>query len=146
VDPLVLELTGKKTPQTGLEGKFSVYHSCAAAIIYGAAGENEYGDAIVRDARIITLRDKVEAVAKDDINEDEVYVTITLNDGRVLKKHVEHAIGSIEKPMSREQLVAKFDSLARDVLPVERADALREMCWKMEDLADAGDLARAAAL
>jgi 2-methylcitrate dehydratase PrpD len=146
VDPLVLELTGKRTPQTGLEGKFSVYHSCAAAIIYGAAGENEYGDAIVRDQRVITLRDKVEAVAKDDINEDEAYLTITLNDGRVLTKHVEHAIGSIEKPMSREQLIAKFDSLVRDVLPVERADALRELCWNMESLADAGDLARAAAM
>ena len=146
VDPLVLELTGKKTPQTGLEGKFSVYHSCAAAIIYGAAGENEYGDDTVRDPRVMTLRDKVEAVAKDDINEDEAYLTITLNDGRVLKKHVEHAIGSIAKPMTRDQLIAKFDSLVRDVLPVDRADALRELCWKMEDLGDAGDLARAAAL
>ena len=145
VDPLVLELTGKKTPQTGLEGKFSVYHSCAAAIIYGAAGENEYGDDTVRDPRVMTLRDKVEAVAKEDINEDEAYLTITLNDGRVLKKHVEHAIGSIAKPMTRDQLIAKFDSLVRDVLPVDRADALRELCWKMEDLADAGDLARAAA-
>ena len=145
VDPLVLELTGKRTPQTGLEGKFSVYHSCAAAIIYGAAGENEYGDAIVRDQRVITLRDKVEAVAKDDINEDEAYVTITLNDGRVLKKHVEHAIGSLERPMDRNQLIAKFDSLVRDVLPVERADALRELCWKLESLSDAAELARAAA-
>ena len=48
--------------------------------------------------------------------------------------------------MTRDQLIAKFDSLVRDVLPVERADALRELCWKMEDLADAGELARAAAL
>ena len=31
--PFVLELTGKKAPQTGLEGKFSVYHSAAVAII-----------------------------------------------------------------------------------------------------------------
>ena len=145
VDPLVLELTGKKTPQTGLEGKFSVYHSCAAAVIYGAAGENEYGDAIVRDQRVITLRDKVEAVARDDIREDEAHVSITLNDGRVLKKHVEHAIGSLERPMTEANLIAKFDGLVRDVLPQERGDALREMCWKLETLADAGDLARAAA-
>ncbi len=145
VDPLVLELTGKKTPQTGLEGKFSVYHSCAAAIIYGAAGEKEYADAVVRDQRIITLRDKVEAVAKDDIREDEAYLTVTLNDGRVLKKHVEHAIGSLERPMSEAQLVAKFDDLARETLPVAQADALRELCWKLETLKDASELARAAA-
>ena len=37
VHPLVLELTGKKTPQKGLEGKFSVYHSAAVALIHGAA-------------------------------------------------------------------------------------------------------------
>ncbi|MBZ9922221.1 MmgE/PrpD family protein, partial [Mesorhizobium sp. BR1-1-7] len=42
VDPLVLELTGKKTPKVGLEGKFSVYHSAAVAIIEGRAGEEEY--------------------------------------------------------------------------------------------------------
>ena len=34
VHPLVLELTGKKTPRSGLEGKFSVYHSAAVAIIH----------------------------------------------------------------------------------------------------------------
>ena len=31
VHPLVLELTGKKTPHTGLEGKFSVYYASAVA-------------------------------------------------------------------------------------------------------------------
>lgn len=145
VDPLVLELTGKKTPQTGLEGKFSVYHSCAAAVIYGAAGEREYGDDIVRDKRVITLRDKVSAVAKDDIREDEVYVTMTLNDGRVLKKHVEHAIGSLERPLTEKELTAKFDDLVRDVLPAKQGDELREMCWKLETLKDAAEIARKAA-
>ena len=31
VHPLVLELTGNKTPETGLQGKFSVYHAVGAA-------------------------------------------------------------------------------------------------------------------
>ena len=145
VAPLVLELTGKKTPQTGLEGKFSAYHSCAAAIIYGAAGEKEYGDSIVLDKPVITLRDKVDARSEANIRDDEVYVTITLNDGRVLKQHVEHAIGSIEKPMTEKDLIAKFDGLVRDVLPAARGDALRELCWNIENLKDAADLARAAA-
>src|SRR5207302_3186075 len=42
VHPLVLELTGKKSPATGLEGKFSVYHSAAVAIIDGTAGEAQF--------------------------------------------------------------------------------------------------------
>ncbi len=49
VHPLVLELTGKTAPKTGLEGKFSVYHSCAAAIVHGRCGEHEYSDECVAD-------------------------------------------------------------------------------------------------
>ncbi|HEY3835665.1 MAG TPA: MmgE/PrpD family protein, partial [Bryobacteraceae bacterium] len=44
VHPLVLELTGKKTPQTGLEGKFSIYHAAAIAIVDGAGGEQQFSD------------------------------------------------------------------------------------------------------
>ena len=59
VHPLVLELTGKKNPQIGLEGKFSVYHSVAVAIIDGAAGEKQYSERAVRDPKTIALRDRV---------------------------------------------------------------------------------------
>lgn len=33
VNPYVLELTGKPEPQTGLEGKFSIYHTGAIAFL-----------------------------------------------------------------------------------------------------------------
>jgi len=35
-NPLVLSLTGKTEPRTGLEGKFSIYHCIAVGLIYGA--------------------------------------------------------------------------------------------------------------
>ncbi|HEX4944087.1 MAG TPA: MmgE/PrpD family protein, partial [Usitatibacteraceae bacterium] len=44
VHSLVLELTGKKEPQDGLQGKFSIYHGCAAGLLFGRAGEAEYAD------------------------------------------------------------------------------------------------------
>ena len=44
VHPLVLELTGKKTPQTGLESKFSVYFAAALAIVDGSAGMRDFSD------------------------------------------------------------------------------------------------------
>ncbi len=40
VHPLVLELTGKTAPRTGLEGKFSVYHACAAGIMLRPCGRS----------------------------------------------------------------------------------------------------------
>ena len=64
VHPLVLELTGKTAPRTGLEGKFSVYHACAAGILFGQAGEAEFSDAIVARADVIALRDRVRATRR----------------------------------------------------------------------------------
>jgi 2-methylcitrate dehydratase PrpD len=144
VHPLVLELTGKRTPKVGLEGKFSVYHSAAVAIIHGRAGEQEYSDEAVRDPRIIALRDRVEAVAEPRVREDEVYVSVTLEDGRVLDKHVAHAIGSLERPMTDAQLEEKFRGLAEDVLGPERTRRAIQLCWDADRLKDAGELARAA--
>lgn len=144
VDPLVLELTGKKTPQVGLEGKFSVYHSAAVAIIEGRAGEEEYSDASVRDLEVVALRDRVRATASHTVAEDECHVTIRLKDGRVLRKHVEHAIGSLARPMSDGDLNAKFNGLAEPVLGNEATTRLLDLCWDIESLQDAAAIARAA--
>ena len=141
--PLVLELTGKKTPQTGLEGKFSVYHSSAVAIIYGAAGEAEYSDEVVRDPQVIALRDRVSAAVEPGIHEDQVRVTVRLKDGRVLEKFVEHAIGSVDKPMSDADLEAKFRAFAEGILSARERDNLMRLCWDIAQLKDAGEVARA---
>ena len=53
VHPLVLELTGKKTPQTGLESKFSVYFAAALAIVRGSAGMRDFSDENARDPVIV---------------------------------------------------------------------------------------------
>ena len=145
VHPLVLELTGKKTPKSGLEGKFSVYHSAAVAIIHGEGGEKVYSDECVRDPQVIELRDKVSAEVDKALHEDAAHITIKLKDGGLLEKHVEHSIGSLYRPMSDDDLEAKFRGLATGVLPADDADALIKLCWSVEKLKDAGEIARATA-
>ncbi len=144
VHPLVLELTGKKTPQVGLEGKFSVYHSAAVAIIHGEGGEDVYSDACVHDPEVITLRDKVSAAVDKSVHEDAAHIAIKLKDGRVLTKHVEHALGSLSRPMSDEDLEAKFRKFAKGILSTGETDALIKLCWSLDKLKDAGEIARAA--
>jgi len=142
VPHLVLELTGKRTPQVGLEGKFSVFHSCAVALLFGAAGEKEYSDAMVRDPKVMAIRDRVECTIDDSLRDDECHVQITLKDGRVLKKHVEHAIGSRERPLSDADLNAKFHVLVDDILGEEHGERLLKLCWSIEGLKDAAELCR----
>ena len=144
VHPLVLELTGKKTPQTGLEGKFSVYYAAAVAIVEGVGGEKQFSDKLVRDPQIVALRDRVTAVVDRSLAEDQVRIAITLKDGRRLEKFVEHAIGSVKNPLSDATLEAKFLDLADGVLPKNRAQALLERCWNVEKLAGAAEVAKAA--
>jgi len=143
VHPLVLELTGKKTPQVGLEGKFSVYHSAAVAIIHGEGGEDVYSDACVRDPEVTTLRDKVSTEVDKSVHEDAAHIAIRLKDGRVLTKHVEHAIGSLARPMSDADLEAKFRKFAKGILSSGETDALLKLCWSLDKLKDAGEIARA---
>ena len=144
VHPLVLELTGKKTPQVGLEGKFSVYHSAAVAIIYGAAGEAEYGDDVVKNRDVIALRDRVNAVMDRAMHEDQAHVTVRLKNGKTVDNFVEHAIGSLDRPMSDSDLDAKFRGLARGILSESECDRLISLCWNLGGLQDAAAVARAA--
>ncbi|HVB34308.1 MAG TPA: MmgE/PrpD family protein [Patescibacteria group bacterium] len=143
VAPYVLELMGKRSPRSGLEGKFSVYHSVAVAIVHGAAGSSEYSDDCVRDPRVIALRDRVNAVADPALRKDEAYVRIELKNGKKLEKHVEHAVGSLDRPMSDKDLDSKFRGLVAGILTKEESDRLLDQCWKIESLRDASLLARA---
>ncbi len=144
VHPLVLQLTSKKTPLSGLESKFSIYHAASVALIEGAAGIREFSDQAARNAGVIALRDRVTAVVDPVIKEDQVRVTVSMKDGRRLEKFVEHAVGSVEHPMTDSALEAKFSRLADDVLPPDRIRRLIDLCWRVDALKDASDLPRAA--
>jgi 2-methylcitrate dehydratase PrpD len=145
VHPLVLELTGKKSPQTGLEGKFSVYHAVAAAIIDGVVGEKQFSDQAVRSPDAVALRGRVTAVVDPAVAEDQVRIRILLKDQRRLEKYIEHCVGSVRNPMTNAQLEGKFTVLAEGILPAAKVRRLMDMCWNIASLADAAQLARAAA-
>ena len=78
------------------------------------------------------------------MREEEAYVSVTLAEGATLEKHVEHAIGSLERPMTNADLEAKFRGQAEGVLSSDRAERLIELCWEVSSLDDADDIARAA--
>jgi len=146
VHPLVLELTGKKTPATGLEGKFSIYHAAAAAIVEGEGGVAQFSDRAVRLPEVIALRDRVSTTVDPAIHEDQVRIAVVLRDGRRLEKFVEHAVGSVDHPMTDKDLEGKFEGLAAGILPRDRVRRLMDLCWQIESTADAASIARAAVL
>lgn len=141
VHPLVLELTGKKTPRSGLEAKFSVFHSAAVAIIEGRAGPAQYNDEAARRPEITALRDRVTASVDSKVHESQADISITLRDGIQRRVFVEHAIGSVENPMSDDSLTAKSRDLMQAHLSSEKVARLLDACWSIEKLPDAASLA-----
>ena len=89
--PLVLELTGKKTPQTGPETKYSVYPA-AVAIIYAMAGEKQFSDTAGRDPATIALRDRVTAIVDSSVKEEQARAAVILKDGRRLEKFISYCL------------------------------------------------------
>ncbi|WP_310646637.1 MmgE/PrpD family protein [Limnohabitans sp.] len=136
VHSLVLELTGKKEPKDGLQGKFSVYHGCAAGLIFGRAAEEEFDDHIVTRADVVALRNKVQATVDNNVREESADVTAFLKDGRQVHVFVEHAIGSLHRPMSDAALEAKFHGMSDAVLGADTTNALLQACWKLGDAKD----------
>jgi 2-methylcitrate dehydratase PrpD len=144
-NPLVLSLTGKTDPRSGLEAKFSIYYCVAAGVVYGAAGERQFSDAAVSDPATVALRKRIAVLTDPAIAPEQAELTIRLTDGRVLARRVEHAIGSVERPMSDAALEAKFTDLADGILPPARIRHAIELCRGVAGLDDAAQIARVSA-
>ena len=140
VHPLVLELTGKKTPQDGLQANFSVYHGGAVGLVLGKAGPAQYADEVVAGDDVVSVRDRIEATVDETLGADETEIVILFEDGSELKRHVEHAIGSLEVPMTDEQLQEKFLDQVAPVLGVAGAKKASETAWAWKGFDDVAAL------
>ncbi|KAI3585778.1 hypothetical protein IWW34DRAFT_781200 [Fusarium oxysporum f. sp. albedinis] len=135
VHPLILELTGKKTPKDGLEAKFSVYHSGACGLLLGRVTPSDYEDNIILEPAIIAIRDRTTAKIDTSIAADSARVTVALEDGEVFTKYVEHAVGSRADPLSDAKLQEKFIDGCKSV-SIRDAEAVSQRCWELEDVDD----------
>lgn len=143
VHPLVLELTGKKSPMKGLEGKFSVYHSAAVALLRGVVGQREYSDEAVRDPEVVALRDRVSATVDPGVREEEVHARVVLSSGRAVEKRIDHVVGSLENPLSDRDLETKFRGQAEELLSPGEVQNLLSLCWSVASIPDAAAIAKA---
>ena len=144
VHSLVLELTGKKEPKDGLEAKFSVFHGCAVGLLFGQAGEGEFDDALVNRADVVAIRRKVLATVDPSIDEAEVRAVAIMKDGTRKEVHVEHAIGSLQRPLTDADLERKFSALAEPVLGRGSLAALITATWGLGTAADVRQLVKLA--
>ena len=128
--PRVAQLMGNPAPTTGLEGKFSIYHSVAACFLDGRAGPRQYTDERVQAADARSLRERVVLHLDGTLSLDKAHVAIVLRDGQERAVHVES--GSGQDPMPDEALVDKVRDLLQD-WPPEEVLALQASVFSLEE-------------
>jgi 2-methylcitrate dehydratase PrpD len=143
--PLVLELTGKREPKTGLEAKFSVYHAAAYALLRGDGSPEAFNDDAVGDPEMVALRARVKVAVDPALHEASADIAVILSDGRRLERIVSASIGSLEKPLSDDDITDKFRRQTIPVIGLDATKRLLDLAWRLDALPDAARVAQAAA-
>lgn len=139
--PLVLELTGKTEPATGLESKFSVFHAAAYALLHGDGGPNAFTDSAATDSAVVALRRRVKVKTTAECHSASVKVEVVLRDGTTVEQVVDRAVGSVDVPLTDEQLDRKFIGQAADVMGEEKAAEVLAIAWKTPELQTVAEVA-----
>jgi 2-methylcitrate dehydratase PrpD len=132
-------------PQTSLEAKFSFPFFLAIAILRGKVGIEEFRDDVVRSPEVQAMMKRCHHVVDEEIDARgfqhmDTRITIRLKDGRVVERLESFATGHPRKPMTREQLEAKFFECAGLALEEDDARTAAKMIWALEDLEHVGKL------
>ena len=69
-----------------------------------------------------------------------MYVELQLSDGRLLTKRLEGSLGNLRRPLTDEQLDAKFRDQASLVLGDDAVERALGLCRRADELDDAAEL------
>ncbi|QGZ65388.1 MmgE/PrpD family protein [Paraburkholderia acidisoli] len=114
--PLVPELMGNPQPKDGLQARFSAIHGVAAALCDKRVGLAQYDDARVVQPDVTALRAQTTLAPDASVNRDEAFIEARLRGGRTVAHHVEHARGSLARPLTNAELRDKVEQLIDPVL------------------------------
>jgi 2-methylcitrate dehydratase PrpD len=128
-------------PLSVLQAQMSLQYIVAVALLEGKAILEQFSEEKISDPKILELAKRVEIVLDPEI--EKVYpekfankVEIILNNGKKFEARVDFPTGSPENPMSFDQVVEKFESLANKVVTKDRIDTIVEYVERIEKLDD----------
>ncbi len=128
-------------PTTALEAKFSFPFFLAIAILRRKVGIEEFRDEVDRSPEVQDMMKRCHHVVDEEIDAAgfqhlDTRVTIRLKDGSVVERVEAAATGHPRKPMSREQLEAKFFECSDLAIDRDQARTAVDAIWGLEELDD----------
>lgn len=137
-NPLVPDLMGVLDPADGLQARFSAVHGLAVGVLDEMVGLSSFADDRVRAADATALRSITELVPDPSCARDAVSVTAVLDDGSRRTVRIDHARGSVARPLTEAEVTEKVNGLLRPVLGERSGEVIRAVT----DLDAASDLSQ----
>ena len=90
------------------------------------------------------MREATTAVGDPTITEDQAHIEVELTDGRRAEQVRRAVARQHPSAADRPQLEEKFRDQAVMVLPASDVETLIQLCWRIDQLDDVGDVVMAA--
>jgi 2-methylcitrate dehydratase PrpD len=133
----------KQNPRTIIDAQFSVPYVVAVALVKGAVTVDDFTEKAIKRVEILRVARKVSGKLAPAMNQHGVGpggVIITMQDGTEYTEEVEHCLGSVERPMTFEDVTRKFRECAAYALkplPAAKVEKVIELVRRLETLPDA---------
>ncbi|MEM3759887.1 MAG: MmgE/PrpD family protein [Candidatus Bathyarchaeia archaeon] len=128
-------------PRSFHEAQLSLPFSVAVALIDGEAFIDQYSEKKITDARVLNLARKVKVIADDTLKETvSASMEIVMRDGAKYEFTVNFPKGSVQNPMTDEDLKRKFISLTSKVLSQERVNEILKKVKIIEGIKNINEL------
>ncbi len=126
-----------KAPRTYHEAQVSLPFSVAVAFLEGQALLKQYSDSNIRNPQVKALSNAHTIVVDDKLPRGvSCKMTVTQNDGKTFTAQIDYPKGSIQNPMTDDELLGKFTSLATPVIGPKRVEALADAVMNIEKISD----------
>lgn len=136
----------KRQPRTIIDAQFSVPYVVAVALLYGRVTVNDFTLAAIKRPEVLKMAQKITTVQDKSFNRHGVgpsSVKIIMADGKTYKEHIEYCRGSVERPMSLEEIARKFRECAPSAVKPLKKTAIEKvikLVERLEELDDATEI------
>jgi 2-methylcitrate dehydratase PrpD len=144
VCPYVMSIAGTRSPETGMQAKFSVFHTAAVGLVDGGGGVLQYSDERVCDPGVLALRNKVKIVVDESLRKDQARAAVII-DGHTYRSAIEHARGTVDNPMDDAAIESKFMANSERIVGGTAARHIVELVRNVQHLDDISQLPRSCA-
>lgn len=126
-------------PQDIISAQFSGRFGVALRLIQGGNSFHDYSEENLRNPRILGLAQRTEYYVDENFEKSSsgnapACVEIYLKDENIYERTVQYAKGTIQNPMTKEELKDKFRELTKAVLTREHTKNIIDIVYELEEL------------